>query len=291
MFAFFIGLCGFAQTASLEVLSDPTIKNPFFLSINGVRQNEAPVENIVINGLPYEVYGVELELANQAAAIKHVVFLRIGKTTNYVLSPGTSQFKLIEGQGEEKPYNKQSLVLNYKALTDTTPAITEAVAEQFADFAAPPINFDDDPENNQGSSITPAQKDQLIPSRADQSALRIDADSMFKSMKENIDREFLENNDLPCTGAVSSENIRNLKVAMKELKSLRERYNIAQKGIANLCLTVGQLKELMRLLDGDDLKIEFYREIYKNLIDFARRSDLFELFFFETSIDEIQNLQ
>ncbi len=282
------GLSGYAQTASLEVLSDPTLKQPFYISINGIRQNESPAENILIKGLPFEAYGVELQLVTDPVPVKKVVFLRVGKTTNYVLSPGIGNFRLTEGQGAEKPYNNKTLIVNYKFSTDTV-NFTEAIAEQFSDFAAPPINFDD--EGDTPEKATPAQKQLTATVKPDQAKLKFDADSMFRTLKENMDKEYQAANDRPCIGSVTSETIKNLKLTMKDQKNLRDRYNTATKGIGDQCVTVGQLKDLMRLMDGDELKIEFYKRIYKNVSDLARRSDLFELFYFEASIDEIQNLQ
>ncbi len=276
-----------AQTAALEIISDPTIKEPFFLLVNGVRQNQSPTENILVKGLPYEAYGIELELISNTEDVKKVVFLRIGKTTNYVLSPAGGALKLTEGQGKEKPFNKVPLVVNYKLVVDSSAEITEAVAEKFADFAAPPINFDDEPEEAV-TNVTPAKQAQVLPVKTDKVVLKKDADNMFKTMRENMDREAA---DLPCTGAVTSESVKILRATMREQKSLRDRYNTALKGIANQCITTGQLKDLMRLLDGDELKIEFYRETYTSISDIARRSDLFDLFFFENSINEIQNLR
>lgn len=78
---------------------------------------------------------------------------------------------------------------------------------------------------------------------------------------------------------------------MRDTPLLRDRYNLAYKNLGSWCITIGQLKEIMRLLDGDELKIEFYKDTYKNVIDLARRSDLFDLFFFESSVEELQNIK
>lgn len=276
----------FAQTAALEILGDPAIRKNFYLYINGVKQNESPVENILVKGMPFEVYGVEIQVPGETQKLRKVAFLRIGKTTNYVFSAASS-WRLSEGQGQEKPYGGKILTINYKSLSDTNITITEEDAEKLADLAAPQINFDDEPELGQ-SNPTPAQQLKEPVKSVDPGKLRFNADSMFKGLKTKLDEE---NAEAPCQFPMSAESVREVKNLMKEYKNLRERYNLALKGIGSACITVAQLKELMRLLDGDDLKVEFYREIFHQISDFARRSDLFELFFFESSIDEIQNLR
>ncbi|MES2628761.1 MAG: DUF4476 domain-containing protein [Bacteroidota bacterium] len=280
------GTGALAQTAALEIISDPTLHQPFFLSVNGVRQNESPSENILVKGLPYEVYGVEIQFVTDPKPVKKVVFLRIGKTTNYVLLPSAGNPRLSEGQGAEKPYNAKALSVNFREIPDTTIIQGELQAEQFADFAAPAINFDDEPE--EAPVATPAKQAKIEPVKPDQGKLKLDADSMFKSMRKTIEAS---KEATPCQGSVSAETVKNLKVSMKEKNSLRERYNLALRQVGSQCITVGQLKDLMRLLDGDELKVEFYKEVYLNISDYARRTDLFELFYFETSIDEIQKLK
>ena len=273
-----------AQTATLQIISDPTLKEPFFVAVNGVRQNESAAQNITIKGLPFEVYGIDVELATGGISTRNVVFLRLGKNVNYVLSKNGENLKLREGMGDEKPYNSQNLGINYKAVADPS-LVGETVVEEYASLAAPPINFDDEPEEEH--TDVPA-KDPPQP-KPDPEKLKFDADSMFRSIKERMNRQY-QAKDQPCNGSLGNETFKTLKNNMREMKSLRDRYNLAFKEVEKTCITVGQLKDLMRLLDGDELKLEFYKDVYRNLIDSARRSDLFELFFFESSIEEIQKL-
>ncbi len=282
---------GFAgPTASIEIINDPSLRKTFYLSINGVKQNESPVENILIIDLPYEVYGVELEVVNDNKKVKKVVFLRIGQITRYVFTKQNEQFTLLESTGDIQAYNKQVLQLKYKNQElKNKDVLTDQESARFADYAAPTVNFDDVGESDHVPH-TPAASEQLTLELNNQQQLRFDADSMFKKLKAEIALQDQLSNR-PCEINLSNDDLKDLKSKIKDLYPLRERYLKALQILGNKCLTVSQLKDILKSLDGDELKIECYKSVYKQLSDFARRSDLFELFYFESSIDEIQNLR
>ena len=258
------------------------------MSVNGVRQNESAAQNVTVKNLPFEVYGVDIELAGTNLHTRGIAFLRIGQVSNYILTKVGDELKLVDGQGNEKPYNQQNVAINFKLQVDSVVPNEITKAEEYAELAAPAINFDDEPGEFGLENTTPAQEELKPQAKVDPEKLRFDADSMFRSIKEHMNKQY---SDQPCNGSLAADTLKLLKNKMRETPTLRDRYNQAYRGVGNLCVTVGQVKELMRLLDGDELKVEFYKDVHKNIIDIARRSDLFELLFFESSIEEIQNVQ
>ncbi|HEX4887562.1 MAG TPA: DUF4476 domain-containing protein [Luteibaculaceae bacterium] len=271
-------------TCTLRILNDPTVRLPLYLSINGIRQNESAAENIEVTGLPFEVYGIELESADKTKKTKTLVFLRLGSTSTFTLSYVGDQIRISEAQGTESPYNGKVLTLAFKESEIEEQADIKTI--DFSAYTNKSVDFEDI-EDRSSEGLT--KTDSVLPSTPpDLSKMRFDADSMFRAIRE---RQLAEQKSEPCTLAMEEQAFRALKQNMRSKPSISDRLDLAVSSTADQCLSVEQIKDLLKLLDGDDPKIEFYRAIYTRITDFERRSTLFELFYFEASIKEIEQLQ
>lgn len=267
-------VCG-QKAAILEVLSEKELNAPFYLYLNGIRQNEAAATHLLVKEIPFEVYGAELRFPGSGEVVRKLLFLRTGSIKSYLLTKTPGSFELAEG-----PYT-DSIGLYSRSITaiafrDGQKPIDDGEAFETGDFTlhAPGTNFDDSEEMEESARVERV----------------INADSLYRAAMPG-ETPVPEIVPTTCITSIRTEDIRLIRKKMAETAILRNRLLLATTNLSNKCLTVNQLKELMRGLEGDELKIELYRQVFPNVLDPEQKHTLYDLFYFESSIEEIRSFR
>ena len=218
--------------------------------------------------MPLEVYQLKIAFSPDSS-LKTMAFLQLGKIRNYLVSATNGQYFLTEGP----------------LTTATHPNITDTIfyqtvnAETIVALEEPLVTaaFDDSPKDTTNTYLpksTQPKKEEPVISPAQQQALERLTYKPIMGEESGPD----------CFMTLLSEDLNQIKTKMLEEASSQQRLNFALTFLNNKCLTIEQLKRLMRSIEGDELKLDFYSRVRKQLVDPENKSDLAVLLDTEASL-------
>ncbi len=243
--------------AALEVISDTSNKEPFQVYVNGILQEASSKQNVYIQGMPLEVYQLKVAF-DGGHTLQTMAFLQLGKIRNFLVSEVQGQHFLTEG-----PISREV----HPVITDTV--FYQIVnAEKIKELEEPlaQSSFDDAPADT--TVYLPKKeekvKEEPVISPAQQQALER---LTYKPIMG-------ETSGPDCFLTLLNEDLDQIKVRLLDEPSPAQKLNFATTVLNNKCLTIDQLKVLMRTVEGDDFKLDLYSRVRKQLVDPENRSDL-----------------
>lgn len=290
-----IHLDGISQFSHLTVFAKEA--TPFYLILNGVRQNEQAQTNIRVEGLTEQYYQAKIVFANQQIPAIEKNYLPVvdadGKNglVTYVISEKKGKLKLkyysFTPAIDMPPPTPEVVVVSYN--TTPMPAIvyTETVSTtstQNPNQAGININVNDfginasvninDGQNQVGTTTTTTT---TTTTQTVQNA----GMNVYQNEMDVYPQDYYECQ--PMRGMEFSQ----AKSAIKAKSFAESKLTIAKQISSSNCLTSDQVREIMKVFSFEDSKLEFAKYAYDYCYDPYNYWKVNDAFDFESSIDEL----
>ncbi len=299
LFLFIIVLLSFesiAQYSSITVFAkDPT---PFYLILNGVRQNEQAQTNIRVDGLTEQYYQAKVIFADQQLPSIEKNYLPVvdpdGKNglVTYVISEKKGKLKLkyysFTPTLEMIPPTPEMCVVSYNTTPMPEIVFTETVTtttSQNPNQAGININVNDlginasiqinDGQHQVGSTTTTTTTTTTTSSQSIQHA---------GGIHQN---DYNEYNQYEACYPMEMRDFHNAKQSIKDKSFAESKLTLAKQISSSNCLTSDQIREIMTLFSFEDTKLEFAKYAYDYSYDPQNYWKVNDAFDFENSIDEL----
>lgn len=283
------------QASNLVIFSEDGL--PFYLILNGVRQNIKAETNIKVDGLTQPYYSAKIifEDKNQPVLEKKVLQMQGVDNTGpmevtYKIKKNNKNVNVLRffsetpiAQAVEQPQNVT--VVHYN--TVPMPAISQVVVTEQTTTSTT-INNNNSVNMNVGVPGVNINVNVNEPVVHEQTTTVVTTTTHYN---EQVN----QNNSQPvaqgCNGnwAMSPANFSAAKKTISNQKFDDTKLSTAQQIINTNCLSSAQIKEIMLLFTFEDTRLKLAKDSYKKCIDPNNYFLLNDAFTFDSSVEELNN--
>ncbi len=327
IFTFFpllLTLCAFAQKTSNIVVfaEDP---KPFFLIVNGIKQNPEPETNVKVTGLTSPSLSLKVVFPDGTPDInKKAYFESMGKEMTFRIVHTKKGYKLRyfgEVDLASATSNDNQSIIVYQTVppapapvTQTT-VITEETTTTTNGSAVTPV----------GTSVTNGENVN-VNMNVGGFGVNVNVNESNTDINQNVDvissssstttttttttngGTLLTTGNLPVSAppsqpeivyvngyngpvgcAMPMQDISQLKSAIEQEDFSDSKLNVAKQALKNKCVTVSQVRELMKLFDFEDKKLEFAKYAYNYTYDIGNYYLINQDFDFSSTKKKLNN--
>lgn len=279
----FVTFLSFSQESRLTIFSDNG--EPFYVILNGLRQNEQPVTNIAIDQLPHEYYDTKIIFANQNIPIlekKHLIMTDVdGKHGEFVYKIKQTKrgrklrFYSFTEHAEILPPPSNVTIIQYNTIplptiqtTTTTTTTTGGSGDQInVGINANGTNVGIGVNINTGTSTTTTTTTTSTTTGNPYTQVEI---------VEEVDCYTMSSADF--SQALSS---------IKGKTFSDSKLTLAKQITKSNCLTAAQISKITNLFDYENNKLEYAKFAYPFCYNPENYWKVNEAFEFESSIEEL----
>lgn len=241
---------------------------PFYVLINGVKQNKEANTNVKITGLKKPNVSISILFKENIPEIKKTVWYEsMGKELTLKIVSTKKGYRLRyfgEVDAENSIENKDQTIITYNTNKNTSVKENKTHDTKISSKYNTD-NIVSDTINNYQTNIN---NDSI-------------SDTVYvKGYRGNIGCSIPENNIIYIKNSIKNEVFSDRKM------------NFAKKTLKNKCLTTNQIKEIMNLFTYEDKKLEFAKYIYSKTYDidnFYLLNNLFNLKSTKDNLNEFLN--
>ncbi len=290
-------VCTFAQkTSNIVVFAEEP--KPFYLIVNGIKQNAEPETNVKVTGLTSPSLSLKVVFPDGTPDIsKKAYFESMGKEMTFRIVHTKKGYKLryfgeVDLASATSSDNQSIIVyqtVSPAPVTQTT-VITEETTTTTSGSAVTPV----------GTSVTNGENVN-INMNVDGFGVNVNVNESNTNINQNVEvissstttttttttgGTVLTTENMPVSAppaqpeivyvngyngpvgcAMPMQDISQLKSAIEQEDFSDNKLNVAKQAVKNKCVTVSQVRELMKLFDFEDKKLEFAKYAYDYTYD------------------------
>lgn len=282
----FVTFLGYSQESRLTIFSDNG--EPFYVILNGLRQNEHPLTNIVIDQLPHEYYDAKIIFADTSIPMlekKHLMMTDVdGKHGEFVYKIKQTKrgrklrFYSFTEYAEILPPPSNVTIIHYNTVPlpaiQTTTTTTTTTTGGGGDQINIGINADAD-----GASVGIG-----VNVNTGVSTTTTTTTTTTTGVGAHTDVVVLE--DVDCYAMTNADFSQALS-AIKSKTFSDSKLTLAKQVTRGNCLTAAQILNITKLFDYESTKLEYAKFAYPlcyNPENYWKVNDAFE---FESTIEEL----
>lgn len=276
LFSIFLG---FSQESRLTIFSDNG--EPFYVILNGLRQNEQPVTNIAIDQLPHEYYDTKIIFADKNIPLlekKHLMMTDVdGKHGEFVYKIKQTKrgrklrfYSFTEYEQILPPPNNVTIIhYNTIPLPVIQTTTTTTTTNGQGDHISIGINTN---ETNVGIGVNV------------NTGVSTTTTTTTTTSTPYTEVEIIEETD--CY-AISSSDFNQALNSIKRKTFSDSKLTLAKQITKGNCLTAAQIKRVTKLFDYESTKLEYAKYAYPLCYNPENYWKVNEAFEFESSIEEL----
>lgn len=309
------------QTSNLILFSEHG--EPFYASINSVRQNTEPMANVQINDLTGEFVRIQIDFKDQnlgsfqknfmlETGMQATAIIKKNKKGAYVLrpfgqavaiqdAPATSDQPIIvyhdtPSSGNDVASSQQHQTDNVQHTVVTETTTVESAGAQSANvqmnvggnIIQAGVQIDDNfADPTTGSTVTHTTTSTTTTTTTSSGHLSVDQ----KQPTSELEEESLVpgyNGPVGCGGYLMSDAaFAKAKQTVENQSFADDKLTVAKQIANSQCLTTAQVAEMMSLFSFEDSKIEWAKTAYNRTYDVGNYWMLNDHFTFSSSVDEL----
>ncbi len=241
-----------AQTSNLTVFSEEG--TPFYLILNGVRQNANPQTNICVNGLTNSYYTTKIIFSNQNMPVLEKKYLMVVDANGH------------KGEATYKIHRKKNgkLVLHFYSFT-------------------PAFEIMPPPQNVQVVTYNTNPMPNIIYSETTTTTTSTTGGGNIHNSNQS---EVVYVDDYTCY-PMEPERFYYAIQSIKNKNFSDTQLTLAKQITNSNCLTVLQLKEIANIFSFEETKLEFAKYAYHYCYDPENYWQMNDIFSFESTTDEL----
>lgn len=307
----------FAQKSNLVFFTEQG--EPFYVILNGVKQNADARTNVKITDLTAPSYKCKIIFKNNnLGQLDKTIYLNQGTETTYTIRKNNKGSWIIRWMNESpvasstanpntyvysntEPVPEPVVNNTNPTPVNTTPPNSANVGINLSDPATGTnlnVNFNTNLKPNQNNTNTTNTTNTTTTTTT----------TTTTSTNNNNNRNFPNqpynnrNNQRQVTNAVpgyygpygcnypmTAANFANAKSSVSSKNFESSKLTVAKQVITNNCLTTSQIKEIVKLFDFESTRLEYAKFAYSYVYDKGNYYQLNDAFDFESSIDELNN--
>lgn len=291
-----LSISSFAQTSNLTIFSEDG--NPFYLILNGIRQNETPETNVRVDNLMNEYYSTKVIFGNQdLGIIERKVLMVVDADAN----KGGVTYKI-------KRTKKGTLVLRYFGFTPAAQVVAppaHIAVVQYNSIPMPTINFNAGVSTTTTTTTTSGSSDNVNVSMniglgglganvhindgfGGNSSTTTTTTTTSSSSHPNNTVVYQEVEEDVCYPMASSP----FDDALKSIKSQSfsdSKLSQAKQITKSNCLRAKQIKEICKLFSFEDTKMQYAKFAHKYCYDQNNYWQINDVFSFSSSVEELND--
>lgn len=244
----------YAQKSNLVFYTEPS--ESFYIILNGIKQNTNARTNININDLNDQSYNCKIIFKNKA-------YGQLDKTI--IINPGTEATYVIRKYSKTKwliSFIKETPLINNNAnsTTQTTTTITTTST-----------TTTNQTESKNQKRYSPHQHKNR------------------NNLHQVTDAVPGYQGPYGCEYPMNNVNFSNAKSSIASKSFENSKLTIAKQVITNNCLTTSQIKEIVKMFDFENTRLEFAKYAYNYVYDKGNYFQLNDVFDFESTINDLNN--
>jgi len=312
----FIFSFAFSQKSNLVFFTEQG--EPFYVVLNGIKQNADARTNVKISDLTSPSYKCKIIFKNtELGQLDKTVYMKEGTEFTYVIRKNDKNKWIIRWMNEipitstlssntdnnynlsnSEPYpeNKVADDVSTETTTTTTTRIENPVVPSNGNIG---VNITDPVTgtnmnmninmnaNNGSTQATTTQKN---------TTTTIKQTEVVKKPNHISNNQHQVTNAVPgyygpygCNHPMTSQMFADVKTSISSKSFENSKLTIAKQVISNNCLTSAQVKEILSLFDFETTKLEVAKFAYGYTYDKGNYYQLNDAFNFESSIDDLNN--
>lgn len=287
-----ISLNFFAQTSNLTIFSEEG--TPFYLILNGVRQNQHPETNIRVNGLINEYYTAKIIFNNKGMQPVEKKYLQVVDLNKM---RGEVTYKVTKT-------NKGKIKLRYFSFTPALQVIPPPNHVHIVTYNTTPLPDIVYTETTTTTTTAPGS-DEHIGVQINMGGIGIDANININDGSAPIESTTTTTTTTtstsvagyPNSGEVIIEEVgcqpMHRPMFQNALQSIQSKsfsdtqLLLAKQVVSNNCLTANQIKQMAQIFDFEDTKLALAKYSYIYCFDTENYWQINDVFDFESTIEEL----
>lgn len=293
------GLNLVAQNSNLTIFSEDG--NPFYVILNGIRQNEQPETNVRVDNLINEYYSIKLIFGDEnLPAIERKVLMVVDADAN----KGEVTYKI-------KRTKKGELVLRYFSFTPAAkvlPPPASVAVIQYNTKPLPIISFGSNVSTTTSVSTSTTTSTNTNP---DNVSAHINIDGMSIGANIQVNDNYSSGSTVSTTTTTTTTNVNaepnhgfvteEVCLPMNSSSFFAAKKSIEDKAFSDTklsqaktiaeanCLSSMQIKEVCSIFDFEDVKLEFAKFAYDYCYDKNNYWQVNDVFNFESTTEELNS--
>lgn len=253
-------------------------EQPFTLIVNKDTLAKSST-SACINGINIEI--VAVELLKNGSKLKHLAYLRLGKSHYYEADFTNKSVKATDIY--TGGYKAQYIYKSYQNVPN--PSLNEdslTLAEnQELSKAAPRYNIN-------AADIFQRQQEAKEEKAEEETASNAGATPIVSTEVDNTANGFSEQKAPPCDNKLDSDSFRELRNQLRNTKDINAQLQQIKSSIKDKCISCQQLLEFYRIIEEDEIKVSLFKQYYAQIYNPEKRNILYSSLLFENSVDEIR---
>jgi len=270
----------------------------FFVIVNGVKQNEVPAANVKVTGLNAPNYKVKIIFSNGLHEInKNIYFNEMGSEITYLIKQdkkGTYKlrfFSQVPLAQAAPPSPEQSVIVyhvNPLPPSNTTVIQTTTTSEvQPSQSASVGVNIGGTGINMNVSIHDGSVIETTSSSVTTTTTTTTDFSHSLQSDPVMVEYVHGYHGKIGCPVPMLPQDFQSAKQTIASKSFEDSKLAIAKQIVNSNCLTSEQVRDLLRLFDFEDTKLQFAKYCYGYTYDLGNYYKVNDAFEFESSIDEL----
>ncbi len=280
----------------------------FIIFLNGVNQNPSPQTNVKITDLNAVNYHVKIVFNDKSLGeIDKNIFFNKGKETSYAVKQNKKGVYTLKFRGEVPIAQAPQTSNNQNVVKYTTTPAASSTTVTYTETTTSTSNNDDDNQSSVNINISGDDSGVNFNLKVPKDATTNQASSnttttytttttTTSSSSSNIN----QSQGTTQTGNVSNYNGKTgCNVPMTQADFLSAKQTIASKDFedskltiakqitSSNCLLASQVKDIMKLFDYEESKLEYAKSAYSHTYDIGNYFKVNDAFEYESSIDEL----
>ncbi len=272
----------------------------FFVIVNGIKQNAEPATNVKVTGLNAPNYKVKIIFNNGLPEMdKNIYFNEMGSEITYLIKQdkkGVYKLRFFSqvplAQAAPPPPTQSVIVYHVDPLPPTGSTVTQTTTTTTVNNMQPTqgasvgvnvggtginmnVSINDGSAATTSSSVTYSETTTTTTTTA--------------SIPPPAPIEYVSGYHGPigCPMPMSPQDFQSAKQTIASKSFEDSKLTIAKQIVNSNCLTSGQVRDLVKLFDFEDTKLQFAKYCYGYTYDLGNYYKVNDAFEFESSIDEL----
>lgn len=279
---FLTASCLFAQENQLEIYTEMGEK--FTLYLNGAKQNDEPVSNLVLKDLPNPMYKARIEFEDASKGM----FLDNVYTPKNLDEPGRNTYVI---KLSKKGYKLK--FFSFTAMNDLPPDpepnyVPVAVQSREMEVSQE-VGGSTNTSSDQVNVSMNIGGTQIGVNVSSSSSMQMDVDIPSQEVdfatQEGGGPTVIEGDG--CTAPMSSADFASFMGSMKGKSFEDSKDQLARQAMKSNCFTSEQVRDIMKAFQFEETRLEFAKAAYAHVYDRNNYYKVNDAFQFELSIDEL----
>jgi len=289
----FFSVNSFGQASNLTIFSEDG--TPFYLVLNGIRQNQNPETNIRVNGLINEYYNAKIIFNNQSIPLIEKNYLMVVDANK---TRGEATYKITRNRKGDLKFRFFSFTPTYQML----PPPSHVSIIEFNTTPMPEIIYSETTTTT--TTTVGGTGNENVGVQINVGGIGMDAnininDSMNSGSTTtttttttttsgypvNVDSEILVEE----VGCYPMDNgmFSNALYSIENKDFSDTQLTLAKQIVSSNCLLSSQIKEIARIFDFEDTKLSFAKFSYRYCYDPENYWQINDVFDFESTVEEL----